>query len=56
MSKKELNTNTNELITIKNLKDSWNREEVINLIKLFANNYPYASNDIGYNKWIEENL
>jgi hypothetical protein len=46
----------NNTITIKKLKDSWNREEVINLIKLFANNYPYASNDIGYNKWIEENL
>ena len=43
-------------ITIKKLKDSWNREEVSNLIKLFANNYQYASNDIGYNKWIEENL
>lgn len=43
-------------ITIKKLKDNWNREKVSNLIKLFANNYQYASNDIGYNKWIEENL
>ncbi len=43
-------------ITIKKLKNSWNREEIIDLIKLFANNYQYASNDIGYNKWIEENL
>lgn len=43
-------------ITTKKLKDSWNREEIIDLIKLFANNYQYASNDIGYNKWIEENL
>ena len=43
-------------ITIKKLKDSWNKEEIIKLIKSFANNYQYASNDIGYNKWIEENL
>ena len=43
-------------ITIKKLRDIWNREEVINLIKSFASNYQYASNDIGYNKWIEENL
>lgn len=43
-------------ITIKKLKDSWNRDEVSNLIKLFANNYQYASNDIGYDKWIKENL
>jgi hypothetical protein len=43
-------------INIKPLKDSWNKEEIINLIKSFANNYQYASNNIGYNKWIEENL
>lgn len=43
-------------ITIKKLKESWNRKEVTDLIKSFANNYQYASNNIGYNKWIEENL
>ena len=43
-------------ITIRKVKDSWNKEEIIKLIKSFANNYQYASNDIGYNKWIEENL
>lgn len=41
---------------LKRQKTSWDREEVIKLIKLFANKYQYASNDIGYNKWIEENL
>lgn len=51
-----LKVGSDNTITIHSTKDSWNREEVSNLIKLFANNYQYASNDIGYNKWIKENL
>jgi hypothetical protein len=56
-------------ITIKKLKDSWNREEVINLIKasIYAQNYDiyvtkYPDNTINkiddksLNKWIEKNL
>ena len=44
-------------ITIKKLKDSWNREEVIELMKKYCidiHRYTINSND--FNKWIEENL
>ena len=52
----QLKINPNNTINIKPIKDSYSRDEVIKLIKLFANNYAYASNDVGYNKWIKENL
>ena len=44
-------------IIIKKLKDSWNREEVIELMKKYCidiHRYTINSND--FNKWIEENL
>lgn len=43
-------------ITIKEVKDSWNREEVIQLIKKFnkdCTGQPWYEFD---DKWIEENL
>jgi len=45
-------------ITIKELKDSWNREEFIQLLKEFRNGLlPTTQVEIEYtNKWIEENL
>jgi len=45
-------------ITIKKLKESWNREEFIQLIKEFRNGLlPTTQVEIEYtNKWIEENL
>lgn len=30
--------------------------EISIIIKSFANNYMYASNEIGYDKWIKDNL
>lgn len=54
MSEKESNSNTkNEDITIKKLKDSWNREEVIELIKQFNNDKPEG---FDASEWIEDNL
>jgi len=42
-------------ITIKKLKDSWNREEVIKLLNKFLET-AYDGKTKNYNKWIEENL
>ena len=41
-------------ITIKKVKDSWNREEVIELIKCFDRGINRPITNV--NKWIEENL
>lgn len=38
-------------ITIKKLKDSWNRKEVINLLDLIL-----FEKDLNFDKWIEKNL
>lgn len=48
-------------ITIKKLKDSWNREEVVQLITKLSNQINITSGNLGLgpaslNKWIEENL
>ena len=60
MLEKESNLNTNKVsITIKKVKDSWNREEVIILLEkaLAESKEQYSLLDrVGMNKWIEENL
>ena len=69
MLEKESNLNTNKVsITIKKLKDSWNREEVVNLlIRAVGESHDWSqeNNDIHsigiiekrfLNKWVEENL
>ena len=59
MSEKELNLNINkeESITIKPVKDSWNREEVIwNLFKCVNDTGEGSINTLKVCKWIEENL
>jgi hypothetical protein len=46
-------------ITIKKLKDSWNREEVINLCKIIFSCGQLSSknnNSFEFNKWIKQNL
>ena len=43
-------------ITIKKLKDSWNREEVVELLKLFENDIKKSINSDDSNNWIKENL
>jgi hypothetical protein len=45
-------------ITIKKLKDSWNREEVIELLKTYRNSIIEVNkiDMLYFNKWIEENL
>ena len=50
-----LKINQDNTINIKPIKDSWNRDEVIALIKLDCERHTnsFTSNDI---KWIEENL
>ena len=42
-------------ITIKKLKDSWNREEVIKLLNILNNTLNIGS-DLTLEQWIEENL
>lgn len=42
-------------ITIKKLKDNWNREEIINLLYRVKRNI-HAISDENFEKWIEENL
>ncbi len=58
MLEKESNLNTNKVsITIKKVKDSWNKEEVIKLLfkcKDFLQRYNKES--ISYDRWIKENL
>ena len=46
-------------ITIKKLKDNWNREEVLTLIRKAitdTNKVGFRNISMDYNKWIEENL
>ena len=43
-------------ITVKKLKDSWNREEVVELLKLFENDIKKSINSDDFNNWIKENL
>ena len=55
MLEKESNLNTNKVsITIKKVKDNWNREEILNDIEQAI----IQRLDIGQyrDKWIEENL
>lgn len=55
----QLKINKNNYITITKVEDSWNREEVINLLYLFGSRME-DRNDIRpyyrYEEWIEENL
>ena len=64
MLEKELNLNTNKVsITIKKVKDSWSREEVIefgNKVKEYCKN-GWKSDSLHrvffeWDKWIDENL
>ena len=64
MLEKESNLNTNKVsITIKKVKDSWNREEVIefgNKVREYCKN-TYKEDSLHkvffeWQKWIEENL
>ena len=56
MLEKESNLNTNKVsITIKKVKDSWNREEVENLIYSAMKDRCYTT-VAEWQKWIEENL
>jgi len=43
-------------ISISPVKDSWNRDEVINLIENFIHSHPNGVDDEDFDKWIEENL
>ena len=58
MLEKESNLNTNKVsITIKKVKDSYTREEVVKLLfkcKDFLRNYNKES--ISFDKWIKETL
>lgn len=61
MSKKESNSNTkNKYITIRKVKDSWNKEEVIALLNKLNNTLNIVDEPKrGYKtlkEWIEENL
>ena len=58
MLEKESNLNTNKVsITIKKVKDSYSREEVIELLKDIASDANRDSDfSFNTNKWIEENL
>lgn len=50
-------TNSHNTITIKQLKDSWNREEVKKLLINHTINLRNKVNDLDFtNKWIKENL
>ena len=64
MSKKESNLDTNKTpITIKKLKDSWNREEYAADVKRLCNLLYFSSNrDVDFStkeeldNWIDQNL
>lgn len=61
MSKKESNLDTNKPITIKKLKDSWNREEIIEQMWLAykASNTIFEDESalrVEFNNWIDKNL
>lgn len=55
MNVEQLKVSKDNTITIRKVKDSWSREEVIALITKF-NWDADATNDIWKDKWIEENL
>ena len=46
----------NNTIIIKKLKNSWNREEVVELLKSFKNDIKKSINSDDSNNWIKENL
>lgn len=55
MSEKESNSDTNK--NIKPIKDSWNREEVIKLLKTVDKHVKQYNHYFeGIDKWVEENL
>lgn len=53
--KLKVNPKDNTII-IKKLKDSWNREEIINKLKKFNCSVEIDMRENEFNKWIEENL
>ena len=60
MSKKESNLDTNKPITIKKLKDSWDREEVRKLLNESYLIGMYNANEdeepIDHDEWMDKNL
>lgn len=56
MLEKESNSNINKNITIKKLKDSWDREEVVKLLNKLTDDWSDYNKIITLNEWIEENL
>lgn len=51
-----LKVSSDNTIHIKTVKEIYTRDEVVALIHKFQNTYTYASNEIGVNLWIKENL
>ena len=58
----KLNVKSDNTISIRKIKDSWNREEVIKLLNKFGEHVAFEFFGINYfmigelNKWIKENL
>jgi len=50
-----LKTNSDGIITIRKIKDNWNRDEVAELIKEFSFKFSVATSNETHN-WIDENL